>query len=165
MGRHFEEKQSGKTLDRLDRPELARLLSEAKQGKIRKLYLFRLDRLARSGIRDMLGVVNDLRRFGVEIINVADEGFDMSSPAAPVIIAVLAWVAQMERDALVTRAAAARARVEAKGGKWGHPWSMPPALRRKARELKQQGRTIRAIAIALKVPKSTIARAIKEIDA
>jgi DNA invertase Pin-like site-specific DNA recombinase len=45
----YAEKQSARTLARA---ELARLRADARAGAVRRLYVFRLDRLARSGIRD-----------------------------------------------------------------------------------------------------------------
>ena len=50
-------------------------------GVVRELYLYRLDRLARSGIRDTFEVVEELRDHGCAIVTVAD-GFDLAGPAA-----------------------------------------------------------------------------------
>jgi DNA invertase Pin-like site-specific DNA recombinase len=67
----------------------------------------------------------------------------------------------MERLAINERIAAARERVEAEGGKWGRPSRFTDADRAKVLALHREGRSIRGIAIAMKVPKSTIARALK----
>src|SRR6267143_1662557 len=109
------EKRSGKLLAR---PELDRLRSDARAGLIRKLYVYRLDRLTRSGIADTLQVVEELRGHGCEVVSVAD-GLDLQGPAAEIILAVVAWAARMERLAINERISAARERVEAEGGKWG----------------------------------------------
>src|SRR5690348_8209640 len=53
----YAEKKSARTLAR---PELDRLRVDARSGLVRKLYLFRLDRLTRSGIRDTFEVVEEL---------------------------------------------------------------------------------------------------------
>src|SRR5208283_4057232 len=104
------------------RAELQRLLADARAGGLRgrRLYLFRLDRLTRTGIADTLTTLEELRAAGVEVISVAD-GFDLSGPAAEIIVSVMAWAAKMERLALGERIAAARERVEAEGGSWGRP--------------------------------------------
>jgi site-specific DNA recombinase len=70
------EKRSGNLLAR---PELDQLRADARAGFIRKLYLYRFDRLTRSGIADTLQVVEELRRHGVEVVSVAD-GFDLTGP-------------------------------------------------------------------------------------
>jgi len=142
-------------------PELVRLLGDARQGKIRTLYVYRLDRLSRRGIRDMFAIVEQLRAAGTKIRTLAD-GFDVDGPAAEVVLAVLAWAAQMERQAIGERISAARTRIEAKGGRWGRPSRVDRKTRALAAKLKAQGKTVRAIARTLKVPRSTIARAVKE---
>jgi DNA invertase Pin-like site-specific DNA recombinase len=156
----YAEKRSAKTMDRV---ELQRLLADARAGALRgqRLYLFRLDRLTRSGISDTLAALEELRAGGLEVVSVGD-GFDLNGPHAEVIIAVMAWAAKMERLATAERIAAARDRVEAEGGRWGRPSRVDRATRARAVEMAAEGRSVRAIAQALKVPRSTIARAIAE---
>ncbi len=151
----FEEKRSAKTLDR---PVLVQVRDLARQGKIRRLYVFRLDRLARSGVRDLLTVVEELRVAGCSLHTIAD-GFDLEGPASDVVVAVLGWAAQMERLALGERISAARARVESSGGRWGRPPRVTPELGVKIIEAYGAKRkpSIRQIAAALKVPRSTVA--------
>ena len=42
------------------RPELERLLEDVRAGLIGRLYVYRLDRLSRAGIRSMLALVEEL---------------------------------------------------------------------------------------------------------
>jgi site-specific DNA recombinase len=106
IARWYAEKLSGKTMAR---PEIQRLRDDSRAGLLRRLYVFRLDRLTRSGIRDTFELVEQLRGYGVEIVTVAD-GFDLNGPAAEVVLAVMAWAAKMERlrhqrtDRRITRA-------------------------------------------------------------
>ncbi len=113
------EKRSAKTMAR---EELQRLLVDARAGRLRgrRLYLFRLDRLTRTGIAGTLTTLDELRASGVEVVSVAD-GFDLAGAQAEIIIAVMAWAAKIERLAINERIAAARERVEAEGGRWGRP--------------------------------------------
>ncbi len=149
----FEEKRSAKTLER---HELARLRDLARKGEVRRLYVFRLDRLARSGIRDTLSLLDELKVSGCKVVTIAD-GFDLEGPASDVVVAVLGWAAQMERLALGERIAAARVRVEAKGGHWGRPRRCTAAQAQEILSRKKKGHSVRRIAIALKVPRSTVA--------
>lgn len=161
----FAEKRSAKTLDRA---ALTYVRELARRGEIRKLYVFRLDRLTRSGIRDTLMVVDELRSHGVRLVTVAD-GFDIEGPAADVVLSVMAWASQMERLALGERISAARARVEKAGGHWGRPPRVSAELAdriRRARVLTDGGgkdaRSIRQLAVMLKVPRSTVAAVLSE---
>jgi DNA invertase Pin-like site-specific DNA recombinase len=151
------EKRSAKTMERV---ELRRLLAEAKDGKRRdrRLYLFRLDRLTRSGVRDTLNAIHELRAGGVKVVSVED-GLDLEGPYAEIIISVLAFAAKIELLAKNERIAAARDRVEKEGGTWGRPSRFDDKLRAQARTMSEvEGRSVRAIAMALKIPRATVAR-------
>jgi DNA invertase Pin-like site-specific DNA recombinase len=149
------EKRSGKTLTR---PELDRVRADARGGHVRKLYVFKLDRLTRSGIRDTFEVIEELRAHGCEIVSVSD-GFALDGPAAEVVLAVMAWAAKMERLAINERISAARERVEAEGRSWGRPPRLSGEEIARVRELRRQGKSLRQIAIAMKIPLATVARA------
>src|SRR5579863_7286865 len=56
IGEWYSEKKSAKTMNR---PELTKLRAEARAGSLRKLYVFRLDRLTRSGIRDTFELIEE----------------------------------------------------------------------------------------------------------
>jgi len=154
ISRWYAETFTGATVKR---PALDRMRSDARAGELARVYVYRLDRLTRSGIRDTLALLEELKGSGVELVSIAD-GFDLQGPAADVVCAVLAWAASMERLALSERIRAARARVEAKGGRWGRPRRMSELERARAWRMLAEGRSVRSVAMALKVPKSTVAR-------
>lgn len=153
----FEEKASGRSIDR---PALKNLRAAVRAGLVRRLYVWRVDRLTRSGIRDTFDLVEEFRRGGAELVTVAD-GFDLSGPAADVVLAVMAWAAQMERNAIGERIRAARARVEAEGGRWGRPRNveLDPKTLQRARRLRQT-HSLSEVAALLKVPRSTLGDAL-----
>ncbi len=152
------EKASGRTVNR---PELQRLLADARAGlfRRRRIYVFRLDRLTRSGVADTLRTLEELHEHCDEVVSAAD-GFELRGPHAEVIIAVMAWAAKMERLATNERISAARDRIEAEGGTWGRPPHMSPAEVARAAALAAKGRTVRSIAMALGVPRATVQRAL-----
>jgi site-specific DNA recombinase len=151
----LEESASAATMAR---PELARLRHLARAGELRLLYVFRLDRLCRSGIRDLLGLIEELSGHGCQVESIAD-GFSLRGAGGEIVAAVLGWAAQMERLALGERIAAARVRVEAKGGTWGRARRMTDELAEKALVMRVKGKhSIRYISSALKVPRATLAR-------
>lgn len=143
------------------RPELDRLLGDVRLGLVARLYVYRLDRLSRAGIRATLSIVEELDAQGVELITLAD-GFSVSGPARDVIIAVLAWAAQMERQAISERIGAARRRIEAQGGAWGRPRREISGAQ--LADLLTAGKSVREIAETLHVPRSIVGRAVKELD-
>jgi DNA invertase Pin-like site-specific DNA recombinase len=158
IGRVYAEIEGGAARRR---PELDRLLADARQGQIRRLYVYRLDRLSRAGIRATLAIIEQLSHCGVELISIAD-GFAVGGPTQDVVIAVVAWAAQMERAAISERIAAARQRIEAEGGAWGRP-RREVDLEQVAL-LRESGSSVREISEALRVPRSIIGRAVKDLE-
>jgi DNA invertase Pin-like site-specific DNA recombinase len=150
--RWYAEKLNASTIARA---ALTQLREDVRAGLVSKVYVFRIDRLTRSGIRDTLQVVDEMRLHGCSLASVSD-GFDLEGPASEVVLAVLAWAAQMERRALGDRISAARARVEAAGGQWGRRSAVGPGMVERVRAMRERGRSIRAISAALKIPRSTI---------
>ncbi len=163
VGEWYAEKRTATTLDR---PELSRLLADVRAGKVRRLYVFRLDRLTRSGIADTLALVRELRDVrGVELVNLAD-GFTIPPPGeegsaarvAELILSILAWAAEMELLTRRERIAARRELAEERGEAWGRPSRLDAATRAAILARRAAGESVRSVAVALKVPRSTVAR-------
>jgi DNA invertase Pin-like site-specific DNA recombinase len=152
--RWWIETASGGTMAR---PELTDLQRAAAAGDLSVVYVYRLDRLTRTGIRDTLGLVQELNTLGCQVKSVAD-GFSLEGPQAEIILAVMAWAAQMERAAINERIASARERVEAQGGAWGRPLRCETEQRDKIVELSKSGLSVRQISQTVHVPKSTVQR-------
>jgi DNA invertase Pin-like site-specific DNA recombinase len=154
----YREKLTARTIDR---PVLAELRAAAKAGDVAKLYVFRIDRLTRSGIRDTFQVVEELRAHGVELVTIAD-GFALHGPGSEMVLAALAWCASEERKAISDRISAGIARLRKQGKNWGRQPSMGPSDRRRAIAMHDAGRTTRQIAVALKFTHSVVARCVRE---
>ncbi len=88
------------------------------------------------------------------------DGFDLAGPAAEVVLAVMAWAAKMERLAIGERISAARERLAASGRPWGRPPRLSSSEQEKSRHRAAQGLSVREIAVRLRAPRSTIARAL-----
>lgn len=151
--RWFSEKVGAETLAR---PKLAELRAAIRSGEVTRLYVWRVDRLLRSGMRDALLLLDEFRNAGCTIISVTDP-FPLDGPASDVIFAFVAWLAEQDRKAIRERVAAARARARARGEPWGRPRRVVDVAR--ARELRKT-RSLREVAVALKVPRATLARAL-----
>lgn len=143
------------------RAELNRARADARAGKLTHLFVFRLDRLSRGGILEVLNIVHELREHGCKLDSIAD-GFSLEGPAGDVILAVFAWVAEMERSAIRVRLADARRTLESKGGHWGRPRKTSPLDEQRIHALKAKGRSVRKIAMAVKIPRSTVGRVLSQ---
>lgn len=157
--RWFEEKRTAKALT--DRPTLEALRDFIRGGRVQVLYVYRIDRLSRSGIRDTFSLLEEFRGRGVVIVTVAD-GFTMEGPGADVVLAVLAWAAQMERLAIGERIADAHKRVKAAGLPWGRPKRVDQRTKDLILAAHEAGASIRKLAIKHKIPRSTISRVVSQ---
>lgn len=161
IGTWYSEKKSGTTMSR---PELERLRGDVRTGIVKKVYCFKLDRLTRTGVGDTYRLIDEFKAAGCELIAVADNlhlkpGTD--DMVTEVICFALSLAARLEVAAKNDRIAAALDRVEAEGGTWGRPSRLSDTDLVKLQALRTEGRTIRQIAVAMKVPRSTIGRALK----
>lgn len=157
----YAEKRSGKTLAR---PELDRLRADVRTGTAaRRIYCFKLDRLTRTGVADTYRVVEEFKKAGCELVAVADNLHlkpGVEDVVTDVFLFALGLAARLERQAINDRIAAARDRSEAEGRTWGRPSRVTSRDLLRLRALRDQGKTIRQIAVALKVPRSTVQRAL-----
>jgi site-specific DNA recombinase len=157
----FTEHKSGRSLK--DRPALTELRRAVRAGRIRLLFVYRLDRLGRSGIRDTFTLVDEFARAGCRIVNLSDPfSLDAPGPFQELIIAVLAWCAQQERVAIGDRISDARKRMDHEGKTWGRPRRVDPGTVEKCRILRESGKSIRIISAELKIPRSTVALVLSE---
>jgi putative DNA-invertase from lambdoid prophage Rac len=97
---------------------------------------------------------------GVALVSVREPWADTTGPVRDLLVAVMGWVAQQERARLLERLAAARARLEKEGRRWGRPRRLTPAQVENMRRMKAAGQSQRHMAIVLKVPRTTIRRAL-----
>jgi DNA invertase Pin-like site-specific DNA recombinase len=156
----YQEKRSAKSIVR---PELDRLRTDVRLGKVRKVYVYRLDRLCRSGIRDTLELVEQFRHYGCAIASLADP-FDLSLPGpfADFAVAMIGWAAEMERAAIGERISTAIERARERGETWGRPPRYQPADESRIWALKAKGYSLRDIAQRVKLHRCTVARILQK---
>ncbi len=83
------------------RPAGARLLADARAGKINAVYIYKLDRLGRDPLL-ILNTVNDLEHLAVQVKSMT-EPFDTSNPSGRFLLTILSGVAGLERDTIIQR--------------------------------------------------------------
>ena len=86
----------------IERPELARLIEDIKQGKIGCVIVYKLDRLSRSQ-KDTLYLIEDVfNPNGVDFISL-NESMDTSTPLGRLMLGILSAFAQLERENIKER--------------------------------------------------------------
>ena len=148
----FRETASGA---KRNRAQLARLLKEVRPGDL--VLVTRLDRLARS-TRDLLNVLDALADRGAAFRSLGDPWADTTSPHGRLMLTVLAGLAEFERELIRARTGEGRARAKAEGRKMGRRPKLTPHQQREARERREAGESLAAIARSYNVHHATISR-------
>jgi len=149
--RVIEETVSG-SVPAKDRQGFQKLLERIEEGDV--LVVTKLDRLGRNAM-DVRSTVESLATKGVRVHCLALGGVDLTSPAGKMTMAVIASVAEFERDLLVERTQAGLERAKSEGKKLGRPSSNKAA---EVAQLKAQGFSQSEVAKELEISLSTVKR-------
>jgi DNA invertase Pin-like site-specific DNA recombinase len=143
---------SGISGSKESRPQLDRLMADAKRRYCDVVVVWKFDRFARS-VSHLLRALETFQSLGIEFISLT-EGIDTSSPVGKMIFTVLGSVAELERSLIVERVKAGLRNARAKGRKLGRPRVAVDAAR--IARLRAQGRTVREIASELGYSRSLV---------
>lgn len=144
------------------RPELNAVRRLARRGLVTELYVYRLDRLSRGTICEMLNLMNEFAAGGCRVISIGDDFPIEDGPFRELALAMLALCANFERTAIRDRIQRARERMEAAGRKWGRPAKVPEEKRLRAIDLRIEGHSVREISRRVKLPRNTVQRLTKD---
>jgi DNA invertase Pin-like site-specific DNA recombinase len=104
---------------RESRPELDRLMGDAKRRKFDAVCCWRLDRLGRN-LKHLVGLLSELQALDVAFMSLG-KGIDCSTPAGKLQLHILAALAEFERGRIQERIKAGLARARAQGKPLGRP--------------------------------------------
>jgi len=136
------------------RPELDRLLSDAKKRRWDVLVVYKADRLFRS-LRHMVLTLDEFAALGIAFISTT-EPFDTSTPAGKLLLHLVSALGEFERGLLIERVRSGVAAARRRGARLGRPKARLDEDR--LHELRAQGLSVRKIAETLNVGSSTIQR-------
>ena len=134
------------------RPELNKLMEDARKRKFDVIVVWRFDRFARS-TKHLLMALEEFRSLGIQFISY-QENMDTSSPLGQALFTIVSAVAQLERDLIRERVTAGIRNARVNGKKLGRPKSAVD--REQILELKEQGLSLRQIAANLGVGYGTV---------
>ncbi len=139
------------------RPELNRLMADARLRRFDAVIVWKLDRFGRSLV-NCVSAIQELTSVGVRFLAVS-QGLDtdQANPTSQLLLHILAAVAQFERELIRERVAAGMKTARAKGKAIGRPRRVFD--RQRALDLRAQGMSYPAIARQLGVGVGTVVRA------
>lgn len=140
-----------------ERKGFQKMMDFIKKNDVTHLYIYELSRLARD-LTDTLNVIRDFDRLGVCVQSLSpNESWLNCDPSiSQLIISVMAWCAQRERENLIERTKVGMQRAKAEGKHCGRPfkeinWTY-------VEHLHSEGMNYKEIAEKIKVPYVTLIR-------
>jgi len=141
-----------------ERPGFKRGIEALELEKADGLVVYALDRIARSLV-ELVEVVRELEARGKVVISVRESWLQQLDPKIrSLVVAVLGWAGEMEREFIKERTREALKRVKAQGKRIGRPPKMNEVIAREAIKYVERGYTLKDAAKLLGVGYTTLAK-------
>ena len=151
---YADEGVSGK-VSASQRPQFKALLGQIRNGET--LVVSKLDRLGRDA-QDVAATIEALAARKIEVIVLQLGKLELASPAAKLMLNMLAAVAEMERDLLVERTQSGLARAKAAGKVLGRPSKTDDSQRAEIVAKRQGGASISALSRDYGISRASVMR-------
>jgi DNA invertase Pin-like site-specific DNA recombinase len=152
--KEYTDQESG---GKADRAQFQQLFVDAHQRRFDVVLFWALDRFSREGATETLNHLQRLSLARVQFKSYTEQCLDSTGMFRDAIISILATIAKQERVRLGERTRAGLAKAVAKGKSLGRP-SVDAEKLEHVRCLKASGSSNRAIAKALELSPSTVAK-------
>src|SRR5260370_33010344 len=140
------------------RPELNKLMADARKRKFDVIVVWRFDRFARS-TKHLLLALEEFRSLGIQFISY-QENIDTSCHLGQALFTIVSAVAQLERDLIRERVSAGIRNARANGKQLGRPKNTVD--RDRILQLRAEGYSLRQIATTLRVGYGTVRHRLAE---
>lgn len=134
------------------RPELNKLMDDARKRQFDSVLVWRFDRFARS-TKHLLLALEEFRGLGIQFVSY-QENIDTSSPLGQAVFTIVSAVAQLERDLIRERVTAGIRNARANGKILGRPKRTVDC--EEILKLKAAGHSLRRIAATLGIGYGTV---------
>jgi DNA invertase Pin-like site-specific DNA recombinase len=136
------------------RPELDKLMADARSRKIDCVCVWKFDRFARS-VAHLIRAMTEFRALGVQFVSLTEQ-FDTSTPMGNAMFNILATMSQLERELIAERVKTKVHQIIASGKTWGAPKKV--FARDKALAELNAGESLRVVAKRHGISHMTLAR-------
>lgn len=149
----YAEKISG-TKKTEDRPELKRMMKDARWRRFQKVLVWSVDRLGRS-LKNLVDTLTELRDLKIDIF-AQQQGIDTGTQMGAMMFSFISIFSEFETNLRKSRQQAGIIRAKAAGKTWGGRQPTSEEKLEKIRTMKRKGFTVREICKKLKVSPNTI---------
>ena len=141
------------------RPQLQKMIEDARLRKFDRVIVFALDRLGRK-IVQVVNTIHSLEECGVHLF-IVKESVDTSNSQGKIFANFISIFSQLERDMMISRQKEAIDRIRSKGGKWGKGKLISQEQREKIVSLRTQGLSYRGICKEVDVSLGSVQHTLK----
>jgi DNA invertase Pin-like site-specific DNA recombinase len=141
------------------RPQLQKMIEDARLRKFDRVIVFALDRLGRK-IVQVVNTIHSLEECGVHLF-VVKESVDTSNSQGKIFANFISIFSQLERDMMISRQKEAIDRIRTKGGKWGKGKLISQEQRDRIVALRTQGLSYRGICKEVDVSLGSVQHTLK----
>ena len=141
------------------RPQLDRLLEDARKRRIDGILVWKLDRFGRS-LKSLVTTLEELRGLGVQFVSYT-ENLDFSTPAGRAMANLIGVFAEFERDLIRERVRAGVQNAKSKGKRLGRCPKINEGVLRTITSMRDRGMSIRGISKELGVSKSLVHKSLQ----
>ncbi len=134
------------------RPQLNRLMADAKRIRFDVVLVWKFDRFARS-VKHLVNSLYEFKALGIDFVSLT-EGIDTSTPLGEAMFSIIGAMAQLERDLIRERVTAGMRRAREKGKALGRP--KKEIDHRELTRLRDNGLSVGKIASSLGVSRATL---------
>jgi DNA invertase Pin-like site-specific DNA recombinase len=156
FGEYVDKGESG-AKDR--RPQLDRLMEDARKRRIDGILVWKLDRFGRS-LKSLVTTLEELRALGIQFVSYT-ENLDFSTPSGRAMANLIGVFAEFERDLIRERVKAGIQNAKSKGIRVGRRPLIDKRLLGTVRDMKGKGMSIRGISRELGVSKSLVHKSLQ----
>jgi DNA invertase Pin-like site-specific DNA recombinase len=141
------------------RPELDRMMADARRRGFDIVLVARFDRFARS-TKHLVLALEEFNALGIDFVSL-NESIDTSTPMGKMVFTIIGAVAELERSLIRERIMMGLERARRQGKKLGRPQTLVD--REKVATLQAKGLSLRQIAATLDVSKDKISKVAAEM--
>lgn len=141
------------------RPELNRLMADARRRRFDAVLVWKLDRFGRS-LRHLVNALADFESLNISFVSLSDN-LDLSTASGRLMFNIIGAMAEFERELIRERVKAGMKNAKAKGARIGRPRTGVDALQ--VARLRDGGASLRMIAASLGVSLGTVAACSKRL--
>jgi putative DNA-invertase from lambdoid prophage Rac len=141
------------------RPQLDRLMDDARKRRIDGILVWKLDRFGRS-LKSLVITLEELRDLGVQFVSYT-ENLDFSTPAGRAMANLIGVFAEFERDLIRERVKAGIQNAKSKGIRVGRRPLINEKLLRTIKDMRHRKISIRGISKKLGVSKSLVHKSLQ----